>query len=121
VIAACFAPTGQFRARQFSKVAGVVKGQRSVSEFQNWKCPMSHLDACLGILRRLIAKGDTNGISLAERAIDEYWEATPAQARKSGLRFLQQDVLNQRNAVLGSQRNFADTVNDYIEKKLSMG
>ena len=40
-------------------------------------------------------------------------------ARESGLRFLQQDVLDQRNAVLGNQRNFADTVNAYIEKKLA--
>jgi hypothetical protein len=80
---------------------------------------MGHIDTCLGILRRLIAKGDINGIPLAERAINEYWEAAPVQARESGLRFLQQDVLDQRNAVLGNQRNFADTVNAYIEKKLA--
>ena len=80
---------------------------------------MGHIDTCLGILRRLIAKGDINGIPLAERAINEYWEAAPVQARESGLRFLQQDVLDQRNAVLGIQRNFADTVNAYIEKKLA--
>jgi hypothetical protein len=52
-------------------------------------------------MRRLIAKGDTNGVPLAERAINEYWDAAPIQARESGLRFLQQDVLDQRNAVLG--------------------
>ena len=79
---------------------------------------MPHLENSLGILRRLIAEGDANGIPLAERAIDEYLDATPTQARKSGLRLLQQDVLAQRDAVLGYQRNFADTVNDYIEKKL---
>jgi hypothetical protein len=79
---------------------------------------MGHIDTCLGILRRLIAKGDTNGIPLAERAINEYWDAAPARARVSGLRFLQQDVLDQRDAVLGNQRNFADTVSAYIEKKL---
>jgi hypothetical protein len=50
---------------------------------------MGHIDTCLGILRRLIAKGDMNGIPLAERAINEYWDATSAQVRKSGLRFLQ--------------------------------
>jgi hypothetical protein len=43
---------------------------------------MPHLDTCLGVLRRLIAKGDPNGIPLAERAINEYWEVTPAKARK---------------------------------------
>jgi hypothetical protein len=41
-------------------------------------------------------------------------------ARKSGLRFLQQDVLDQRNAVLGNQRSFAGDVNDYIEEKLAV-
>ena len=80
---------------------------------------MPHLNACLVILRRLIAKGDPNGIPLAERAINEYLEATPAQARKSGLRLLQTDVLVQQNAVLGDRRSFADTVNAYIEKKLA--
>jgi hypothetical protein len=80
---------------------------------------MPHLDTCLGILRRLIAKGDPNGIPLAERAINEYWDVTPPKARKSGLQFLQQDVLAQRNAVVGVQRSFAETVNAYIEKKLA--
>ena len=80
---------------------------------------MGHIDTCLGILRRLIAKGDINGIPLAERAINEYWDATSAQVRKSGLRFLQQDVLDQRDAVTGDHRNFADTVNAYIETKLA--
>jgi hypothetical protein len=80
---------------------------------------MPHLETCLGILRRLVAKGDANSVPLAERAINEYLDATPARARKSGLRLLQQDILAQRNAVLGHQRSFADTVNDYIEKKLT--
>jgi hypothetical protein len=68
---------------------------------------------------RLIAKGDKDGLPLAEGAINEYWDLTPTHARKSGLRFLQQDVLTQRNALLGDHRNFADTVNAYIEKKLA--
>jgi len=80
---------------------------------------MPHLQNCLDILRRLIAKGDTNGIPLAERAIDEYLGATPSEARKSGLRLLQEDVLIQRNAVLGSHRSFADTIYNYIERKLT--
>jgi hypothetical protein len=80
---------------------------------------VGHIDTCLGILRRLIAKGDIKAVPLAERAINEYWDAAPIQARESGLRFLQQDVLDQRNAVLGDQRNFADVVNAYIEKKLA--
>jgi hypothetical protein len=80
---------------------------------------MPHLEKCLEILRRLIAKGDKDGLPLAEGAINEYWDLTPTHARKSGLRFLQQDVLTQRNALLGDHRNFADTVNAYIEKKLA--
>jgi hypothetical protein len=69
-------------------------------------------------LRRLIAKGDLNGIPLAERAINEYLEATPPSARISGLRLLQEDVLTQRDAVLGDRRHVAEAVNDYIERKL---
>ena len=80
---------------------------------------MPHLKTCQDILRRLIAKGDTNNIPFAERAVDEYLAATPPQARKSGLRLLQEDILIQRNAVLGSQRSFADTVYSYIESKLT--
>jgi hypothetical protein len=79
---------------------------------------MPHLDACVGMLRRLIAKGDPNAIALAEQAVNEYWDVTLEKARKSGLRLIQQDVLDQRNAVLGAQRDFAQAVNDYIEKKL---
>ena len=80
---------------------------------------MPYLDNCLGILRRLIAKGDPNAIPLSERAINEYLEVTPVEARKSGLRLLQQDVLIQYNAVVGIQRSFAETVNAYIEKKFA--
>ena len=82
---------------------------------------MPHLDTCLGILRRLIAKGDPNGIPLAERAVDEYLAVTPSAAGKSGLRLIQEDVLVQHHAVVGVQRSFAETVNAYIEKKLVEG
>jgi hypothetical protein len=77
---------------------------------------MPYLNDCQEILRRLIAKGDINGIAPAERAINEYLAATPANARKSGLRLLQEDVLIRRNVVVGNQHSFADTVNAYIEK-----
>ena len=80
---------------------------------------MPHFNTCRDILRRLIAKGDPNGIPLAERAINEYLEVTPAKARKSGLRLLQEDVLVQHNAVVGVQRSFAETMNAFIEKKLA--
>lgn len=77
------------------------------------------MNDCQEILRRLIAKGDINGIPLAERAINEYLAVTPANARKSGLRLLQEDVLIQRIVVVGNQHSFADTVNAYIETKLA--
>jgi hypothetical protein len=64
---------------------------------------MPHFDTCLEILRRVIAKGDINGIPFAERAINEYLGATPPGARRSALRLLQEDVLTQRDAVLGAQ------------------
>jgi hypothetical protein len=39
------------------------------------------------------------------------------RGRRSGLRLIQLDVLEQWNAVVGAQRDFAQTVNDYIENK----
>jgi hypothetical protein len=82
---------------------------------------MPHLADCQVILRRLIAKGDPSAIPLAESAIDEYLEVTPGIARRSGLRLLQQDALDQHGAVVGVQRSFAETVNSYIERKLMEG
>lgn len=79
---------------------------------------MPHLNDCTDIRRKLIAKGDMDQLPLARRAINEYLEATPDKARVSGLRLLQEDVMIQRNAVVGDQRNFADVVNMYIEEKI---
>jgi hypothetical protein len=47
------------------------------------------IDPCLDALRCLIAAGGTNGISLAEWAIAEYWEGAPPRVRKSGLLYMQ--------------------------------
>jgi urease accessory protein UreF len=79
---------------------------------------MPQLRTCLDLLRRLIAAGDMKGMSLAERAINEYWDGTLERARSSGLRLVQLDVLDQRNVVVGAQHDFAQAVNEYIEKKL---
>lgn len=79
---------------------------------------MPHMENCKAILRRLTAKADLSGLPLAERAVNEYWDVTPEKARKSGLRLIQLDVLEQRNAVTGAQHDFAQAVNDYIEQKL---
>jgi hypothetical protein len=70
-------------------------------------------------LRRLIAAGDTNGIPLAQAAIEEYWGATPAKARKSGLLYMQQIFHDRRDALGPQSRDFAITVDAYIEQKLA--
>ena len=79
---------------------------------------MGHIDTCLGTLRRLIAAGDLNSIPLAEAAIEEYWAATPAKARKSGLLYMQQILHDRRDTLSPQSRDFATTVDAYIEKKL---
>lgn len=78
----------------------------------------AHLDDGLYALRKLIAKGDPSGMPLAERAINEYWDVTVGKGRKSGLRLIQIDVLERRNALVGAQHDFAQVVNDYIDQKL---
>jgi hypothetical protein len=80
---------------------------------------MIRIDHCLDALRRLIAAGHTNGITLAERAIKEYWEGTPARARKSGLLYIQQILHEHRDTLSRESRDIADTVDAYIEKKLT--
>jgi hypothetical protein len=77
------------------------------------------IDPCLDTLRRLIAAGDTNGILLAERAIAEYWEGTPPRARKSGLLYMQQILHEHRDALSRESRDFADTMDAHIEKRLA--
>jgi hypothetical protein len=64
----------------------------------------------------LIATGDTNGIPLAERAIAEYWEGTPPRARKSGLIYIMQILHEHRDALSRESRDFADTVDAYIQR-----
>lgn len=79
---------------------------------------MSHIDACLYTLRRLIATGDTTRIPLAEKAVDEYWAATPLRARKSGLLYIQQMLHEHRDTLGRRSRLFANTVDTYVEKKV---
>ena len=79
---------------------------------------MGHIDSCLGALRRLIANGDMSSIPLVEAAIEEYWAATPTKARKSGLLYIQQ-ILHDQRALGPHSRDFAVTVDAYIEKKLT--
>jgi hypothetical protein len=77
------------------------------------------IDPCLETLRRLIAAGDMNGVPLAERAITEYWEGTPPRARSSGLLYMQQILHEHRGALSRESRDFADTLDAYIEQMLA--
>jgi hypothetical protein len=80
---------------------------------------MGHGDICLEILRRLIAAGDMNDIPLAEAAIEEYWGATQAKARKSGLLYMQQILHDRRDALSPQNKVFSIIVDAYIEQKLA--
>jgi hypothetical protein len=108
---------------------GMIRWKQAVDGFADWGltfdnpdwahiCRMVHLDRCLDSLRRLMAEGHTNSLLTAERAIDEYLAATSPPARREGLRSVQQVVQTHRDAATGVHRSFADTVNDYIEKKM---
>jgi hypothetical protein len=72
----------------------------------------------LGCLASFDCHGDMSGIPLVEAAIEEYWAATPAKARKSGLVYIQQ-ILHDQRALGPHSRDFAVTVDAYIEKKLT--
>jgi len=77
---------------------------------------MTDFNKCSEDLRRLIAEGRSGDAGLAERSIDQYVAATEAPTRTEALRSVQQVVLADRNAASGDQRDFAEVVNDYIEK-----
>jgi len=77
---------------------------------------MEHVHKCTAVLRPLIAAGETNGIPLAEKAIDEMLQATPGDQHRRSLDSVRSAVDAHRTAASGSQLGFADTVNDYIER-----
>jgi hypothetical protein len=77
---------------------------------------MTDFSKCSEDLRKLMAEGQGSDVGLAERSIDEYVAATEAPTRTDALRNVQQVVLAHRDAASGDQRDFAEIVNDYIEK-----
>jgi hypothetical protein len=79
---------------------------------------MTHIETCLDTLRRLIASGDPSSIPLAEKAIEEYCLVTPLRARKSGLLYIQQILHDRLDTLSRESRDFADTVDAYLERKL---
>lgn len=81
---------------------------------------MGYIETCLDRLRDLITSGKTNDLRTAEKAIEEYWAATPVRARKSGLLYIQQILHDELGAVADPKsREFAAFVDAYIEKKLT--
>jgi len=78
---------------------------------------MEHVHKCTTVLRQLIADGKTNDIPRAEKAINELLAATPAPQQKASLDSVRSVVSAHRDAAAsGIQFDFADTVNNYIEK-----
>jgi hypothetical protein len=76
---------------------------------------MADFEKCSGDLRRLIGIADTNGVPMAESSIDEYMAAT--EPSTGALQEVQRVVQTHRDAATsGDQRDFAEVVNDYIEK-----
>ena len=76
---------------------------------------MEHVHKCTSVLRPLIAGGEAGDIPLAEKAINDLMDATPAARQKASLESVQAAVQAQRDAEV-CQLGFADAVNDYIEK-----
>ena len=77
---------------------------------------MENVHKCTSTLRSLIAEAETNGIPLAENAINELVATTPAPERRDALESVRSVVKAHCDAATGSQFDFATTVNDYIEK-----
>ena len=50
---------------------------------------MAPIDKCLAVVRTLIGQGQSNGIGIAEKAINEYVDLLPVSIRKSGLQDVQ--------------------------------
>ena len=77
---------------------------------------MAPIDKCLAVVRTLIGQGQSNGIGIAEKAINEYVDSLPVSTRKSGLQDVQLVVETHRgSAPFAPQRAFADAVPAYIE------
>jgi hypothetical protein len=77
---------------------------------------MDHVDKCTSVLRPLIATGHTDGIPLAEKALDDLVAVTPTEQQKTSLDSVQSVIKEHQETASGSQLGFADAVNNYIEK-----
>ena len=78
---------------------------------------MDHFDKCTSALRPLIAKGNTDDLHLAEKAVNEYVAVTPRLHQASALESVKTAVEEHRETASGyHQLCFADAINDYIER-----
>lgn len=77
---------------------------------------MENVHKCTSALRPLIADARTNDIPLAENAINELVATTPAPERRDALESVRSVVKTHCDDASDSQFDFANTVNDYIEK-----
>jgi len=77
---------------------------------------MENVHKCTSALRPLITEAEPHGIPLAENAINELVATTPAPERRDALESVRSAVNAHCDADTGSQFDFANTVNDYIEK-----
>jgi hypothetical protein len=77
---------------------------------------MDQINKCTSVLRPLLTASETNGVILAENALNELVANTPRPRRIVALESVQSVVKAHRDTCSGTQRTFADTVNDYIEK-----
>ncbi len=77
---------------------------------------MENIHKCTSALRPLITEAEPNGIPLAEDAINELVATTPAPERRNALASVRSAVRAHCDADTGSQFDFANAVNDYIEK-----
>lgn len=80
---------------------------------------MEPVEKCTSALSPLIAAGHTNGIPLAEKAIDDMLLAIPSPQHKTSLDNVRLVVEAHRKDASGPQLGFADTVNDYIERLMT--
>ena len=77
-------------------------------------CSMTKLDECLQVLRILLGQNDTNGIGLAEVAIDRLLAATSPSDWVSVISELQSAILKATEHLPSS---FAGLIFDFIENR----
>jgi hypothetical protein len=77
------------------------------------------IDRCFATLRVLVQGADTDGLLLAERAIDEHLAFFPNDHRRAeALLILERELIPLWERSSGIQLDFMNTVLEYLEKRL---